>query len=317
MQFFELEQEKLTQINSDYQKYCTLLTYEEVLLDKKLFLSLHKQKNLIEPIALKYKDYLTLRNTLVDIEKEFKSLNARDQQVLVDEIESTKKQIESLGNQIKKLLDNLNAIYSNIVVEINAGKDNDAHKLLEILVNGYKEFCKTRQLSYQIQNQNKSVKLNISGYNAKELFLDEVGLHKVTNGGACQVFVCTCSQLQVFNKEDVVFQTCRSSGAGGQHVNTTDSAIKATHTKTNLTAISQDERSQFQNKEKALTRLKQKVEDFYMKSQQKEFETQKKEQLKIINSGFVAKTYDLSTQIIVKENKQKLLLKDFLQGKDL
>ena len=120
-----------------------------------------------------------------------------------------------------------------------------------------------------------------------------------------------------FNESDLTITTCRSSGAGGQHINTTDSAIKVTHNPTGITAVSQDERSQFQNKQKALERLKEKLTKYYLDKNKKEVEKQKKEQINLIKNNFVAKTYDFENGKIIKANKQVVLLKNFLQGSEL
>lgn len=317
MQVFEKEKTRLQKIYDDYQKFCTLLTYEEVLVDKKLFLNLQKQKNLIEPIALKYKQYLELDKNLNQIKVEIESLSGAEKELFLTELEDINQQLNKLSQETNLLLTNFNAIYSSIIVDINANKDELSQLLLENLVSAYKGFCLSRNLTCKVETKNKKASFEISGYNAEEFFMSQVGLHVTTNGGACQVFVCKANQLQVFDEQDVTFQTCRSSGAGGQHVNTTDSAIKATHTKTGLAAISQDERSQFQNKQKALERLKQKVEEFYTKAIQKEIENQKKEQLKNIKNNFIVRTYDFDSGKVLKQDKQVILLKDFIQGKDL
>jgi hypothetical protein len=80
----------------------------------------------------------------------------------------------------------------------------------------------------------------------------------IDNKFSCQVFVIEKSnfQDQEFNLDDVEITTMRSSGAGGQHINTTDSAIRVVHKKTNIICVCQNERSQFQNKQKALENLK-------------------------------------------------------------
>lgn len=318
---FTTEKEKLTKIANDYQKLCELLTYEEVLVDKKLFLKFEKQKNALEPLALKYQELLQLNKTLQDLQLEVENLSGQEKELFVKELEILKQQNNNLFTEIKKLLNNYNAIFSNIIIEVNADKNENSQKLLEVLLKGYKSFCTANNLSCNIESNDKKATLIVAGYNAKQTFKNEIGVHICSTAGACQVFVCETSQSQFFGEsfkeEDVLIQTCRSSGAGGQHVNTTDSSIRALHTKTGLTAVSQDERSQFQNKQKALERLKQKVEDFYTKSWQSHLEKQKKEQLKLMKNGFIAKNYDFKEGNILKANKQIILVKDFLQGKDL
>lgn len=75
------------------------------------------------------------------------------------------------------------------------------------------------------------------------------------------VFEVKEQKLIEFNENEVEYQTMRSSGAGGQHVNKVSSAVRATHIPTGITAVSMDSRSQLQNKKLALTRLKEKLEN--------------------------------------------------------
>lgn len=317
MQFFETEKEKLTKINNDYKKLCELLTYEEVLIDKKLFLNYQKQKNILHPIALKYQKFLQLNKNLQELEAELENLTEYEKKLFLLDLKTIREQIEDLKIETKQLLNNYNSVYSSVIVDVNPDKDSNSLKLQEFIIKGYNAYCKANNLSCDTETQNKKTTLKISGYNAKEFFKNEVGLHSCQAGGTCQVFVYQTFEKDGFDESDVTFQTCRSSGAGGQHVNTTDSAIKAIHLKTGLTAISQDERSQFQNKQKALERLKQKVDEFCLKNQQKNIESQKKEQFNLIKNNFVAKTYDFENGKIIKSNKQTILIKDFLQGKEL
>ena len=208
-----------------------------------------------------------------------------------------------------------------IIIEIVANKNEESKQILITLKNGFKEFCVKNNFEVNCEESENKIKLQLKGLNAKEIFKSEVGLHKSVlepNGNYCQVFVYdNLKNNFVFDESEITITTCRSSGAGGQHINTTDSSIKVTHNKTGLTAVSQDERSQFQNKQKAIERLKEKLEKYYLDFSQKEIEKQKKEQINLIKNNFVAKTYDFENGKIIKQNKQVILLKNFLQGSEL
>ena len=317
MQAFDKNKELLKKIVEDYKKYSQLLSYEEVMLDKKLFLNYQKQINLLQPIALKYEQYLNAVNSLKDFELDLQNLPQSQKEDFCLEIKQQKQNIETLQNELKKLLNNFNAVCSKIAVEIVSNNQNLSTKMIDILTTGYKEFCKVNNLNFTTNAENKKVVLNIEGYNAKQFFEKEIGVHKSISGDVCAIFVFELVDVPTFSLQDVTIQTCRSSGAGGQHVNTTDSSIKAIHNQTQISAVSQDERSQIQNKQKAIERLKQRVEEFYKINQQKAIDKQKKEQLKLIKNNFVVKLYNLENQTILKLDKNQISLKNFLLGKDL
>ena len=121
--------------------------------------------------------------------------------------------------------------------------------MLQDISSGYLEFCKVNNFESDLSKQKNKAVINISGLGVYDLFKDEIGLHCLSQNkqSLCQVFVFDNSyNKKEFDEKDVEIITCRSSGAGGQHINTTDSSIKATHIPTSICAVSQDERSQFQ-----------------------------------------------------------------------
>ena len=320
MQSFEEVKTNLENINNKYNKLCELLTYEEVLLDKKLFLNFQKQKQKLEVIALKYQKFLILIKEQKELEEIIKNIKDEEKSVFVLELESSLKEKENLQNDLLMLLNNFNAENQNIIVEIISNKSDDYKQVLHTLQKGYISFCNINNIDYKLIEEDNKLKIEISGLNIKEIFKDEVGVLKSLTklNDYCQVFVYDNFINDFnFNEEDVIISTCRSSGAGGQHINTTDSSIKATHKKTSITAVSQDERSQIQNKQKALERLKEKLEKYYLELSNKQIEKEKKEQLIKIKNNFVVKDYDFENGKIVKANKQQIFLNNFLLGKEI
>ncbi|MBQ9792310.1 MAG: PCRF domain-containing protein [Clostridia bacterium] len=318
MQSFDDILNKVEELNKKYSKLCEMLTYEEVFLDKKLCLNIEKQKQNLQPLAEKFEEYLQKNKTL----QEINSLqNQEEKSLFEEEIKDINKEIDCLRNDIKKLYIDLNAKNQNIIVEITKTKDELSNKLFEDLILSYANFCKNNDLSCDIKKENSSLQLNISGFNAKVYFEEEIGQVKAVDQeklGFCSIFIFDVTSLQeiVFCEEDVKITTCRSSGAGGQYINTTDSSIKATHIPTNITAVSQDERSQFQNKQKAIERLKQKVLDMAKKQKEEVLLKQKKEQIKEIKTKAIVREINYQTQK-VKSKNQEVLLSDFLNGKIL
>lgn len=316
MQISNYEKSKLNDIKTKYNEVCKMLTYQEVLMDTKLSLNYQKQKNNLEPIALKFIQIENLENLILEFENLKSNSKDFEDNLYEQELNTNKKDLEKLQSEILKMLAEFNAKNSVVLVEILSKQQNN--KLFLDLVAGYNSFCKENSLIC-VQNEIKNgVSLQISGLNAKNYFLKEVGIHVSSdNKYSCQVFVIVESNTkdQSFNLGDVEISTMRSSGAGGQHVNTTDSAIRVTHKKTGIVCVCQNERSQFQNKQKALDNLKIKVEEYYQKQTEKDYISQKKLQMKCS----VIKTYDYDQNKIFKINKAdnkkvELNLKEFLQG---
>ena len=154
----------------------------------------------------------------------------------------------------------------DITIEINISK-TDSQQLCTIITNGYLHFCDNNHLKHTLSEEKNSSRIKIHGLNAKDIFKQEIGIHNSMHerNKMCHVYVYdsyTCED-HVISEQDIEITATHSSGAGGQHINTTDSAIKVTHLKTGISATCQSERSQFQNKEKALENLKIKVEKHY------------------------------------------------------
>lgn len=317
MQTFKNCLDKIQQIKKEYDKVCTLLTYQEVLMDTKLCLKYQQQKLALEDIAQKYKNFLDCKNNIEELENIIQDSNITDidKQQFNIELQNNKVLLESSKKMLIEEYFKLTSTYNNIVVEIVC-KTNQ-QKLFLDLIKGYQNYCVVNNFVYKQDPQKNCAKLYISGLGAKKIFDLEKGTHKTTtDSDICYVFVYD-DELQfnsVFDEEDITISTMRSSGAGGQHVNTTDSAIRATHNPTNISVVCQNERSQFQNKQKALENLKQKVTDFYLKQQNGFIEKQKKEQLILIKSN-ATKEYNYETGKIQKSlNKEEIFIKDFLSG---
>jgi peptide chain release factor 1 len=210
--------------------------------------------------------------------------------------------------------------FDKILVLIQSN-NNNSETMQEDIKNGYTEFCKNQNWQYNIKKNKNSYELEILGGSAKTYFEKEIGIHKSTNDSdlSCTIYVLNLPLKEniSFEEKDIQIQTCRASGAGGQHINTTDSAIKIIHLKSGISTTCQSERSQFQNKQKALDQLKEKVTEFYQKQQDEYINKQRTSQYKSLNLKNETKVYDYSTKTIVDKNKRTILLKDFLNGKNL
>jgi peptide chain release factor 1 len=320
VQDFEDILPRLEKIHTDYCRLCDMLTFEEVLVDKKLFLAFERRKREVETIANTFEKYLELKQQIEELHTIMQTLNNSDEKdVFAIELENSQKELASYKSKLLSLLIGLDAITQNVIIQVVAMKGELSNTLKNILLKAYSLIAFKNDLTCKQIDDSSGSRLEISGINAREYFLQEVGVHEMTQtgkSGTAQVFVFE-NNLNVigFDEKDVEITTCRATGAGGQHVNTTDSVIKATHIPTGISTISMDERSQFQNREKALDRLKQKVREYANKQYKSYIDKQKKEQLKKMKNVIV-KLYDFDKEEIVF-NKEIISLKDFIEGKIL
>ena len=172
-------------------------------------------------------------------------------------------------------------------------------------LNGYK-FIKATPID---ANDTKNA-VRLTGAGAYAVLARECGLHKITDTGGkgytLYVRVYPLPPPPSIQPKDnqIKIETFRAGGAGGQHVNKTDSAVRATHTATGISVICQDERSQLQNKMAALNALNKKVSAYYRQKGANEFELSKKIADDTVKKGIIARTYDIAGGATLNETAE-------------
>ena len=270
--------------------------------------------------------------------------------ILSSEDTNELKELETELNNIKNEINDLeietllNGPYDNssCYLEIHPGAGGtEACDWTDMLLRMYTMFCDKNNYKYEIIDKLKgdtagikSVTLKITGDHAYGYFKSEIGVHRLVRispfnaAGKRQTSFASVSVIPEINKDieidinpnDIRVDVYRSSGCGGQGVNTTDSAVRITHIPTNIVVTCQNERSQIQNKETAMNLLRSKLFQIELKNKQKEINDLKGETLNI-DFGSQIRNYTLEPYSLVKDirtnyettNTNKVLDGDILE----
>jgi peptide chain release factor 1 len=277
-----------------------MLSDQSIASDQNKFRELSIEHSQLSPINDKYIEYLSVA---ADIDAAEVLLQEDDQDIkemAEEEIVSGRKILEQLELDLKKsLLPKDPNDSRNIIIEIRAGPGGDEASIFSgDLYRMYTRFVEKSKWQLEILSSNlgehggfKEIIARISGTNVYSKLKFESGAHRVQrvpeteSQGRVHTSACTVAVMPEvssieevnINMNDVRVDTFRASGAGGQHVNKTDSAVRVTHIPTGTVVECQDGRSQHKNKAQALSVLASRILDAQQQEQQKEQDSQRKE----------------------------------------
>ena len=293
---------KLENILKRYEKLGETLAAPDATADMAEYKKLTKEYSDLQETAEKYMEYKKILDEKSAAEE---SLNGETdpemKELLVQEVKELKQKSEEALAELKILLIPKDPDDDkNVIVEIRAGAGGEeaalfAYELYRMYVN-YAD--KHRWKSEEIDSNEtelggiKEVTFSISGKGVYAKMKYESGVHRVQrvpeteSQGRIQTSTATVAVLPEvedveikIDEKDLKIDTYRSSGAGGQHVNKTESCIRMTHLPTGIVVTCQDERSQIKNREKALHVMKTRLYDYYNSQYRKEYDENRKSQI--------------------------------------
>lgn len=331
--------EKLKQIKEKFIELTAKISDPDVIADMLTWQKLVKEHAELAPIVEKYDEYAKCEKDMNEaLELQQIESDAEMLSLLEEEWQSNKKRLGEIENELKILLlpkdENDD---KNVIIEIRAGAGGDEAGLFAAeLKRMYGLFADKHRFSIEELDGNyteaggvKEVSFMVKGKGAFAKFKFESGVHRVQrvpeteSQGRVHTSTATVAVLPEnpdvnieLNEKDLEIVTYRSGGAGGQHVNKTESAIRITHKPTGIIVACQDERSQGKNKEKALNWLKSKLYDYYQGQADREYAEKRKLQVGSGDRSEKIRTYNFPQNRVTDHRINLTLynLENFMNG---
>lgn len=291
--------DKLEALEKKYNEIQEQMSSQEVLNNYEKLKTLNEELKKIAPVVEKYRLYTKLQNQIKQNEELLKDSELK---------ELAKEEIKELEIKSSQLMDELKFMLlpkdpldeKDIILEIRAGTGGEEAALFaQDLFRMYTRYAENKNFKVEILEKSlsdtggiKEIIANVRGKGVYSKFKFESGTHRVQrvpiteSQGRIHTSAATVAVLPEaddvevnINPDDLRIDVYRSSGSGGQHVNTTDSAVRITHIPTGIVVTCQDEKSQYKNKDKAMKILYARLSDFYRSQQESQIAQARKAQV--------------------------------------
>ncbi len=266
-----------------------------------------------------------IHETLENLEVSYELVKEENDQELFEDLQSELQEFKDQVNKFElQLLLSEPYDANNAILELHPGAGGtESQDWASMLLRMYQRWAESHSFSVETidylpgeEAGVKSVTLLIKGHNAYGYLKAEKGVHRLvrispfdssgrrhTSFVSCDVTPEMSDDVDIeIKSEDIKVDTYRASGAGGQHVNTTDSAVRITHLATNIIVTCQNERSQIKNREQALKMLKSKLYQLEIEKQKQELAEIRGEQMEI-GWGSQIRSYVFHPYSMVKDHR--------------
>lgn len=330
--------EKLNESEKNYENIAAELSSPEVVSNQEKFTKLMREHKRLTPIIEKFREYKREKNRFEEAQELLESSDPELRELAEVEFDEAKERLPEIERELKILLlphdpnDD-----KNVIMEIRGGAGGEEAALFSyVLYRMYTMYAAKVGWKTEIISLNetelggfKEVTFMIEGEGVYSRLKFESGVHRVQRvpvteaQGRIQTSTATVAVLPEvedvevnIDPSDLTIETCKSSGAGGQHVNKTESAIRLIHKPTGIVIECQDERSQFKNRDKAMKLLRTKLFEMKQAEQDAKIASERRSQVGTGDRSERIRTYNYP-QGRVSDHRIGLTLyslEDFLNG---